>query len=163
DASALSAEAGVGVSAETDADAFIEVGLPGLRLEVGNLRGDSFLASVLPESAGLEFDIYLGLSLVQGLYWKGSTGGEITISVNKTIGPAPLDQLSLAFKSTDDTYRLTAVVSATTRLGPAVMHIEGVGVAALLDTRGGNLGPVDVDFRFEPPTGVGLAIDAQVV
>jgi hypothetical protein len=159
DAAALSVEAGLGVTAESDADASVEIGLPGLRLEVGNLQGDSFLAGVLPDRAALNFDIYLGWSLAQGLYWKGSSGGEINIAVKKTAGPATLDQLSLAFKATDGTYRLAAVVSATTQLGPVSLHIEGVGVAALLDTRGGNLGLIDVGSVTVPPNGVGLSVD----
>lgn len=62
---------------------------------------------------------------------------------------------------------LLAEVSASVgvSIGPVHAVIERVGIAAALTfpEAGGNLGVADLDLRFKPPNGLGLAIDARAV
>jgi hypothetical protein len=51
-------------------------------------------------------------------------------------------------------------------LGPLALVINRAGFSANLSFpagRDGNLGPLDVNFSFKPPNGVGLSIDAGIV
>src|SRR4029453_14309275 len=48
-------------------------------------------------------------------------------------------------------------------LGPVAFAIDGVGLKTIIAFEDGNLGPLDIDQQFKPPTGGGLAIDAGVV
>ncbi len=163
DAKGISLEAGFGAGADQATDFHVQATLPGLHLQLGGLAQDSFLSALLPKDASVEMDLAFGWSHLRGLYWASGAGPKITIPVSLTLGPAKIKALEIGFTSSGDTFTLNVGVSASATLGPVVVVVDGVGVGISVNTKGGNLGPVDVGFDFVPPHGVGLSIDAHGV
>jgi hypothetical protein len=163
DAKSFTFEAGVGIPANAGVDVRVEAGLSGARLALDNLGQDSFLAEILPQNAAVDFDVKAGWSSTQGLSWGGSAGLELNIPVHASIGPVTLTNVRLGTAAPDGVQRLELRMSASAALGPATVSIDGIGAAVLINTSGGNLGLIGVDFAALPPTGAGIAIDAGPV
>jgi hypothetical protein len=163
DSQGLSLDAGVKVGTDSSIDAFAEVGLTKLRVQLGGLGQDSFLAEVMPESVTVEFDLIGGWSSIKGLYWRGKAGPAISVPIIRRIGPAELHKLDISFASHDGTFQVALGVSGSCLIGPVVVEVDGLGVAIAADTHGGNLGPIDLALSAVHPGGVGLAIDAAGV
>ena len=89
--------------------------------------------------------------------------------VGKTFGPARVQFLSLALtpKSDSGEAKLTlgASIAADITLGPVTASFDKAGFALTADFAkpDGNLSLFDLDFGFQPPTAIGLDIDAKVV
>jgi hypothetical protein len=129
--------------------------------------GDGFLSKVLPaEGIKVEFDLGLAWSNERGLTFRGAGSLEATIPLGLSIRDVfrvPTIYLALRANETG----LSAEVSASVGLsiGPVDAVIDRVGLASKVTfpKTGGNLGVADLDLRFKPPTGIGLAIDASLV
>jgi hypothetical protein len=65
--------------------------------------------------------------------------------------------------SSDRKLPIDLAVSASAKLGPLTAMVDRVGFTAEFDFpgSGGNLGPIDIGFKFKPPNGIGLSIDGQ--
>ena len=89
--------------------------------------------------------------------------------VGRTFGPARMQFLSLALtpKSDNGQAKLTlgASIAADITLGPVTASFDKAGFALTADFAkpDGNLSLFDLDFGFQPPTAIGLDIDAKVV
>lgn len=89
--------------------------------------------------------------------------------VGKTFGPARIQFLSLGLTpdSADGNARLTlgATFAADITLGPVTASFDKAGFALVADFAkpDANLSLFDLDFGFQPPTAIGLDIDAKVV
>src|SRR5262249_20224457 len=61
--------------------------------------------------------------------------------------------------------RAQASLGAGLNLGPFAVRIDRVGLEARVDfpEGGGNLGIANLDFRFKPPNGLGVVINAPTV
>jgi hypothetical protein len=120
---------------------------------------DGFLAYVLP-SAGLSVgaDLALAWGLDRGIRFKGSGSVSIPLPADIEVGPASIlgAMAELRFGDAGIGARLTADVAA--HIGPIAATVQGVGVRA---TFAGGDGFVSVGFQ--PPNGVGLAVDAGMV
>jgi hypothetical protein len=137
-------------------------------------ESDGFLASVLPASAELDFDLGVLWSEEDGLTFRGGAGLALEIPLGIDVGPARLDRLDLAIRAVPGAAPALAVearLAGGVTLGPFGASVDGIGVGADLLLRGSgdagpappaaaDLGPVAVGFRFVPPTGLGLSIDA---
>lgn len=143
---------------------FVEFGLVGGRVVVKTGQMDSFLAKLLP-AGGVEADVDLrgGWSTGRGLYFEGSGGLETAIPINKALGPVALQTLHLRLRADQAGLKLGLSVSATGLLGPLVVSVDRVGLAADIAFKAGNLGPVDASIAFKPPNGLGLRISAGPV
>lgn len=127
---------------------------------------DGFLSSILPaEGVRADFDLGLAWSNTHGLTLRGSAGLEATIPIGKSFAGIKLNTLNLSLRAQDA--RIDTEVSAglSASFGPVQASVERIGLAAALSfpETGGNLGVADLDFRFKPPSGIGLAIDASAV
>ncbi|MET0333342.1 MAG: DUF6603 domain-containing protein, partial [Rhizobacter sp.] len=162
EAKGIHLEAGFGATAGQPTDVHLQAALPGLKLDLSGLGQDSFLASILPDNASVEMDVGFGWSHLRGLHWAGG-GPKLTIPISKTLGPVKLKALTVQFSSADDVHSLQVGVSASATIGPATVVVDGVGAGLTFDTRGGNLGPVDLGATLVPPSGLGLSIDAKGV
>ena len=162
DAAALIAGVGLGVGPVLNPT--LTAGLQDGRLAVVPDRSDGFLATILPDG-GITAVVNLAISwsAVDGVRIDGGVGLQTSIGLHKTVGPLRFDTLSLSLEPTADAVALAATVTGAATLGPFEATVEGIGVAAELAFQRGNLGPVDFGFRFVPPAGLGLAIEAGPV
>ncbi len=162
DALRFSFETGLAVSAGVS-DVYLQATALGLRIRLGGLGQDSFLAQLLPDDLSLEFDLTVGWSINRGFHWGFGDGPTITIPIGKRIGPVQIDKLDVAATSLEKGFQIALGVSGGSQIGPVFARVEGLGVAITVDSRSGNLGPVDVGFSAVAPKGIGLSIDVPVV
>ncbi|HEX2222390.1 MAG TPA: DUF6603 domain-containing protein, partial [Candidatus Limnocylindria bacterium] len=150
---------GTTVRARAVTDTAVEDG----RLVVSFAGADSFLASFLAGETSLDLDLGVTYDEERGLTFRGGAGLALTIPLGVDIGPARLEKIDLLLSLDATALALQATTTGSIALGPFAASVDGVGAAADLLFRDGNLGPVDLEFRFVPPTGLGLAIEAGPV
>jgi hypothetical protein len=121
---------------------------------------DSFIGTLIPIDVTLDFDLTLGWSSAHGLFIEGNASPHFDIGLNATIGPFHLDTLHIALTlgKPDLPFELSLDGSGT--LGPLQIAVQRLGVTADVTFQRGNLGPVNLDLGFKPPTGLGIQIDA---
>ncbi|MFQ5636635.1 MAG: DUF6603 domain-containing protein [bacterium] len=134
---------------------------------------DGFLASVLPaDGMKIEFDLTVGFSTTQGLYFGGSAGLEISLPIHIQLGPIEIQSAMLAIRpqppAGDEPATIPVELAATIKGDFSVLKgvVENIGLKARFEfppDGDGNLGPLDLSLAFKPPNGVGLAIDAGAV
>ena len=133
-------------------------------LDLGD--GDSFLQSIAGGGRGRS-DVNVGASWspTTGLKFTGGAGLEIAIPVHARIGPASLDTIHLVSRVENRTIVLELSAAVLGELGPFKAAVERVGAEfrGTFPEAGGNLGLMQLDCRFKPPSGVGMSIDARAV
>lgn len=136
------------------------------KIEHGNLivslaGTDGFLASLLPaEGLDLPFDFLIGYSDERGLYFGGGATLETSLPIHKDLGPITIDSVHLALGFTADTIRLGIGIDGDITFGPISASVQDIGANVELGFHRGNLGMMDLQFKFRPPAGLGIAIDA---
>ncbi|HEX9893179.1 MAG TPA: DUF6603 domain-containing protein [Gemmatimonadales bacterium] len=151
------------VTGKATVEPVVGASVTGGRLLVDASQGDGFLTTIL---AGIKidapFDLGFTWSLSGGIQFQGSGMLEIQIPLNLSLGPLHFIRayIGAGFKDGTVPIELSAAISA--QIGPVAAAVDRLGVRATLSfpPGGGNVGPVQLDFMFKPPTGVGLAIDA---
>jgi hypothetical protein len=128
---------------------------------------DSFLSKLLP-GGGLEvkFDLVVGFSTTQGLYFGGSGGLEISIPAHVQLGPVEVESAMLAVRVKDGGIPVELAATIKGDLSVLKAVVENIGLTATFtfpNDGKGNLGPVNLALGFRPPNGVGLVVDAGVV
>jgi hypothetical protein len=121
---------------------------------------DSFLASIIPLDVTLDFDLTIGWSSAHGLFIEGNASPHFDIGLNTDIGPFHLSMLHLALTLGQPDLPLEISFDGSATLGPLQIAVQRLGIAADLKFERGNLGPVDLQLDFKPPTGLGIQIDA---
>lgn len=152
-------------SASGAIDGYIEAGVVGGRIVITMSEADGFLAELIPDGIEARADVMLGYSPRRGLYFQGSGSLEATIALNLELGPVSLDALHLVLGLAGSTgtasgLTLEASLDAGGQIGPVAASVERMGVKGTLAFRPGNLGPVDLGLAFQPPSGLGIAVDA---
>jgi hypothetical protein len=149
----------------------IELAVKGAQFVFDKSRADGFLQAILPQD-GLTapFDFTVGWSSTRGLYFLGGAALEANFPIQKTLlGILFIHSLYCRILARADAQNRDVEVVASAlfsvKLGPVTVNLERVGFRAYLTFPpiGGNLGLANLDFRFKPPDGAGLAIDAGVV
>jgi hypothetical protein len=168
----LIARAGVGLAWNGGANKAegtfkIEGEVKGGKLVVSLASADGFLGSILA-GFGLEsdFDLGVGFSSKEGLFFKGSATLDIQLPLHIQLGPVEISALTLTVGIQDNKFPIGLRTNIKAMLGPLQGVVEQIGVGADIavpDDRKGNAGPVDFTLRFLPPKGVGLSIDVGVV
>jgi len=158
---------GIGLTGSNTFDFFVEAGILKGVFSFKAEGADGFLSQILP-SDGLNsnFDIIVGWSRQQGVYFKGSGGLEIELPVHLSLGPLDISGLYFRLGVDGKTLPLEISSSFAVKMGPLFAAVDHIGVEARFgfpDNRKGNAGPVDIDFGFKPPNGVALSVDATVV
>lgn len=130
-------------------------------------EGDGFLGKVLPAD-GLRFDFELGIgwSTGRGLYLAGAASLEAEVPLHVSLlGVLTIDVVHVRVAVDGAAFELAVAATVSLKLGPVSATVErmGLGTRAVSAPGGGNAGPMQVDPRFVPPRGVGLAIKAAVV
>jgi|SRR5271165_31206 len=129
-------------------------------------EGDGFLTTILGGSQIQgNFDLTVGYSSKSGFYIQGSSALQIRLPMHIDLGPVSFEALTIAaaLQGAEVDVGLGADISA--QLGPLSAVAQNIGVKAAFSfpNGGGNLGPLQVDIGFQPPDGVGLSIDADIV
>lgn len=145
-------------------DPFVEVGLRGGHLGISPTAVDSFIASLLPSSgAGVDFDLLLRWSQARGVQFDGGGGLELSIPLQLSLGPLRIETVHARAEAANAMLAAELSVSASGALGPVKASIDRIGVAFDVALSPGNLGPIGLDVRFKPPSGVALSIEAGPV
>lgn len=139
----------------------------GGKLIIDTSNADGFLNKIL---SGIkvenEFDLGLGFSSKQGLFFVGSSVLEVKLNVHLSLGPIDINGLYLSFGIQDKKFPIGIATDIKASLGPLTVVVENMGVKAIIsvpDDRNGNAGPLNFDFGFKPPSGIGLSVDAGIV
>jgi hypothetical protein len=123
--------------------------------------GDSFMKSMSGGGRG-RADVSIGAtwSPKAGLKLTGSATVEIAIPAHARIGPATIETIYIVSGFRDGKIPLELSASVRGELGPFKASVDRIGVELLASfpAGGGNLGPMQLDVGFKPPTGVGLSI-----
>ncbi|MEM9150482.1 MAG: DUF6603 domain-containing protein [Cyanobacteria bacterium P01_F01_bin.3] len=138
-----------------------------VKILIDSGSGDGFLAQIIPDTRiEADFSIQMGVSTDSGFYFSGSSSLEIQLPTHITLGPIDLESLTLSAILDADDIPVSVGTNLRARLGPLVTVVENMGVTAALSlppNNNGNLGPLQFDFGFKPPNGVGLSLDTGVV
>lgn len=162
----LSASLDVGVIGG-QADATIQFSLQDGKLFVSFAEGDGFLKNIFGDLT-LESDLDLGIgwSTLDGMFFHGSAGLEVTIPIHVELGPILLESIfvGLVFEMDEGVLELRAGLTAGLELGPLAASITRAGISAKISqSDDGNLGLLDIARPgFLAPTGAGFAMDSGV-
>src|SRR5215475_2466986 len=156
-----------GSSGAATAPFIVDGEIKGGKLVIDTSGGDGFISKIL---SGIrvenEFELGMGYSASQGLFFHGSSVMEIRLNVHVSLGLVDIDGLYLSFGIKDKSFPIGLATDLKSSLGPLTVVVENVGVQALIsvpDDRKGNVGPLSFEIGFKPPKGVGLTIDAGIV
>jgi hypothetical protein len=141
--------------------------LKGGKILITMENADGFLGTIL---GGIrvesDFDMGLGFTTKDGLYFTGSSTLEIQLPLHVALGPVELDALTISVGLSSSGFPIGLAVNIKAMLGPLQAVIEQIGLEANLTlppNQDGNLGPVDFALGFKPPTGAGLSLDVGIV
>lgn len=141
--------------------------LRGGKLVIDTSNGDGFINKIL---SGIrvenEFNVGLGVSSIQGVFFHGSAVLEIRLNIHLSLGPIDISGLYLSFGIEDKKFPIGLATDIRASLGPLLLIVENFGLKALLsvpDDRKGNAGPLNLELGFKPPKGVGLSVDAGII
>ena len=148
-----------------EADLILELSLSGASIVLKASDGDGFIQKILPKDPiTLDFDFTMGLSRNKGTYFDFGAGLELTIQVNKSLGPILVRTVDLIIDAKDTDLSLITSVSGDANIGPITATVEKIGLKTLLEFgKKGLLGDADFSLGFKPPSAVGLAINASGV
>jgi hypothetical protein len=172
DASRLeAADAWIGLIVESRGSLEIraEAGTDGLSVVLSPADLDGFLATIMGgQEVKLTFPVQVAWSNRGGLSFAASVGFQVSFNPHLQIGLLSIDQLDLAVRSAADPAsppdaELTVGVALSGALGPVAFSCEGIGLRLDAALKDGNAGPFDLAVGFNPPTGLGLEIDAGLV
>ena len=141
-------------------------GLKNGMLLVDTSNGDGFIETLLGGfKLESNFDVGLAWNMKDGVQFQGSATLEISIPTHVSLGPVDIQALYIIGKLGPLPLAVELAADIKAELGPltAVVSRIGAGIDISFPNEGGNAGPVDLDFRFKPPNGVGLSLDVGVV
>ena len=155
------------LSGEIKGGLFIEGEISDGAIVIQSSGSDGFLSTILPEDGfQIDFDILMGIDSSRGLYFEGSGGFEIQLPINLDLFVIQIETLTIKASISQEGFPLELGADIKTILGPFQASVNDMGLKAIFtidDEHNGNLGPIDLDIGFKPPTGVGLALDAEVI
>ncbi|HMF92866.1 MAG TPA: DUF6603 domain-containing protein [Vicinamibacterales bacterium] len=125
---------------------------------------DSFIASILPDDGlDLHFDLGARWSAEHGFAFEGSASADIDLPIKLSIGGLEVSRLHVGVRPAASQLALEVSVAAAVKIGPVSAAVDRIGTLASVAFQDGNLGPLDLDLGFKPPSGVGLSVDARGV
>ena len=132
-------------------------------------KTDGFLSSILPDKGIYgNFDLGLGFSLQKNFYVDGGSGLSVLIPLHTAIGPLTLNSffLKLTGNQSKDGVSVETSIGFTMSFLGFTASVERIGLVqdiARPESGQKNLGFVNYGISFKPPTGVGLALDTDLV
>ena len=140
-------------------------GDPGLKLVISPGDGDGFIADILgDQEMAITADIGAHWSSETGFKFEGGVGFDVTIPIDKKIGPILLSNLRLGLSGGSHGVTAELAVSGGLDIAVLAVAVEDIGIRAeavpVPEGQRGLLGPMDLKLGFKPPKGLGLVIDA---
>lgn len=171
DLRSFTARAGTRIATGEALEFLAEVHLREGRILIRKTGNDGFLNALLPrEGIVALFDLFLGWSSEQGIYFGGSAGLEIKLPAHIELGPLEIQGISLGIKpqagpGQEPGFDVPLGLDVQLLLGPFTAVVQDMGIRALVSYResGGNIGPLDLDIGFKPPKGIGLSLEMPSV
>ena len=142
----------------------IMLDLKELLFKLDSGEGDGFIKKIIGDKKiNANFSLQASWSSVNGPGF--SANGEISFSVPAHIdlGFIKLDSFSIGLNTKNESLTIFTATNIIASLGPLTALIRNIGVSGSFSSPSdysGNLGPLQVDFGFKPPSGIGLTIDA---
>jgi hypothetical protein len=144
-----------------------EAAANGCKVVIDTTKGDGFISKLLPiPKAEADFDLLMGVSSAAGFFFNGSSALEIQLPMHVGLGPVSLEGLTIGVKIKGGQIPLTLGADIKGELGPLVAVVQNMGITATFTfppNNTGNLGPLNLDLGFKPPTGVGLSVDVGII
>jgi hypothetical protein len=152
---------------QATADLGLEGQVKGGKLTLTMEEADGFLKQIL-EGLRVEsqFDLGFGWTSGSGVFFTGSGSVEIQLPTHISLGPIDIEAITLSLGLQGEELPIGLSANLKAALGPLQAVVEQVGLESDLKfppDHHGNLGPLDLGFRFKPPKGAGLSIDTGVV
>ena len=166
------AHALLGVSGQVDGDLVlqVEVGLDTAALVIDLGESDGFVQDAAGSGpARSPLSLVAKWSSDSGFALVGQPRLGVTIPVDQSIGSlARIETVGLALTAAGSAMGLDATLSFVASLGPMKVTVAEAGVRTQVQPVGdmdppGNLGNVDLQFGFKPPSGIGVQLDAPTV
>jgi hypothetical protein len=152
---------------QADAKVNIKIEIKDGKLLIKSSDPDGFLAQILPEDGiALDFGILIGFDSDRGFYFEGSGGLKVQLPVNVQLGPLLIHSIILSIGAGSEGLPIGIGANIVLDLGPFAAVVEDMGIKANLtfpQNNDGNLGAVNFDVDFKPPTRIGLALYAGAV
>jgi len=127
-------------------------------------QGDGFIQKIL---SGVHLEAGFTLkgtwTAKDGLRLQGSGGVEVFIPVHLDLAIISVNGLYFSIGFADTGPKIGLKAQFTTHLGPITAVVDQMGTNILISFPSGGagrLGLADIDFKFAPPKGVGLSLDA---
>ncbi len=141
--------------------------IKGGKLLIDVSSADGFIGKIL---SGIrmenDFDLGIGFSSEQGLFFHGSSTLEIKLALHISLGPIEINGLTLIIGLKEDKIPVEFALDIKAELGPLQIVVEQFGAKADLtfpSDQKGNLGFMNLNPGFKPPKGIGLSINAGAV
>lgn len=168
--SAVHASLGMSGELDSDLDLRVEVGLDTAVLVIDLSEGDGFVQGALgSQPARSPVSLVIKWSSHTGFALGGNPKLAITLPVGESLGSiATITSVGLALVGVDNAVAFDATLTFSARLGPFAMTVADAGVRTLVRPVGdadppGNLGNIDLEFGFKPPSGVGATLNSPVI
>ncbi len=162
------AGAAAGVAINTDLEEIeivVKSAVEGLTLIVTPGDSDGFLAQIFG-GKDLKVPIQLALSWsnITGLNFSGGAGLTLSEAPHLEIGPLTIDKFNLlitaGFNDAEaPSFNTQFSTDFSVKLGPVNFQVSELGLQLSLLFQEGNAGPLDINYGFKPPTGIGITID----
>ena len=143
-------------------DAIVRLELKGGKLTV-TAEDVPFLGAVSNDGLTVNADVDLSWSQRNGVRLGGRAELKVSQTIGRRLGPVTIDEFHLALATQDDSVSLATGVSVSVKVGPVILIVDQIGVRAAITPGPGSLGSADLAIRPQPPTGIGVAIEAPGV
>jgi hypothetical protein len=153
----------------TDPTFSVEFGIDAGSLILSLADADGFLRTVLGDGQhAVSLATTLNWAPSTGLTLSGSPGLQASIPAHLDLaGVLSIDAVGIALGGHGPTATLTVTISGSLSLGPLEVSAQGLGLQGSLTPAAkgspGNLGPLDLNLGFQPPSGLALALNAAPV
>jgi hypothetical protein len=125
-----------------------------------------FLSTLASSAIELKFDFALTADTAGGIRVEGGTRARTTIAVEQSLaGLLTIHSVDVALGKGGDNYDAALELSTamSVNLGPFSASVDRIGFQLQVAFRQGNLGLLQADLGFKPPSGLGMSLDAGIV
>ena len=135
------------ISLEDNLELIFKFNLRNLDIRIGSSKDDGFINKLLSgNDVQGNVDLTVGYSSIDGIFFGGSGGLELTIPVHKQLGPLYIQELHLNLEFTPPS-GISFLGTFTAQLGPISASVEKLGIKFPVTSSDSALG-----FKFERPT-----------
>ncbi len=151
-----------------DVELELEVAPEEMKLVVAAADLDRFLGQVIRDDVTAALPLAVRWSSKTGIGFVGGAGFQTSFPINLRLGPITLQQIQLAISSSSGQSQDSALIVKTGvalggEIGPVDFSVDNLGLRMVTRFKDGNAGPFDIALGFDPPNGLGIAIESPAV